>query len=160
MQDSHIEFSEFTVFNKFAQVAQRCLLTALHVPRHRKDGLNHCTLEFVATLIAKHTSEERQHRRLLGGELERQAADCIDDNDFELVANVRHKSADLLDKAVDTRLVACFQQRRDRIRSDTAVWIGNEALHVDIARLNRRRPHLRQFGERSHSCKLEHRAWR
>ena len=65
MQDSHIEFSEFTVFNKFAQVAEGCLLTAFHVPRHRKDGLNHCKLEFVATFIAKHTSEERQHRRLL-----------------------------------------------------------------------------------------------
>ena len=43
---------------------------------------------------------------MLGGELQAERADGIDNDDLEFVADFRHKASDLLDETVDRGFIA------------------------------------------------------
>ena len=58
------------------------------------------------THLAQHAAQKGHQAAVLGGELEAERADRRHDDDLEVVGDVAHEAADLLEQLVDARLVA------------------------------------------------------
>ena len=58
---------------------------------HVKDGFDDGPLEIISSLVPQHSTQERKHDALLARELEAQGPDGIDDDDLELVRDLRHE---------------------------------------------------------------------
>jgi hypothetical protein len=75
-----------------------------------KDGFHDCSLVLVAAFVAQDSRQEIEHERLLGRELEAKCSHGVDNNDFELVRDLGHESADLFHQTVNARLGTRLQE--------------------------------------------------
>jgi hypothetical protein len=124
---------------------------------HVEDSLNDRPLEIVSSLVAKNAGKEVEHDRLLRRELEAKSTNGADDDDLELVRNLRHEGRDLLHETVDGRLVSSLEEGRDGESRDATVVVVDELLHVEVANLDSVGVGLRELGESTDGGELESR---
>ena len=133
VEHTNREFCELAVLDELTQVRERLLLALPDELDHVEDGFDDRALKVVSALVAQDARQEREHRFVLGRELEAERADGVDDDDLELIADLAHEAADLLHEAIDGRLIAGLKQRRNSVGRNTAVRVRDKVLEVDVA---------------------------
>jgi hypothetical protein len=156
VQDLHRQEGELAVLDELGELRQAGLLGLGHVADQRQHRVHDGALVLEPPVLAQHARQEGQQRAVLGGELDAQRAHRLHHHHLELVGQLRHEAADLLEQPLHRRLVARLEQGGDGQGGDGAVGVGDERLHVDVAPRHRQRVRHGHRVEGAHRGEAQH----
>mmetsp|Transcript_19502 Transcript_19502/g.55769 ORF Transcript_19502/g.55769 Transcript_19502/m.55769 type:complete len:338 (+) Transcript_19502:1117-2130(+) len=130
VEDLGRERGELAVLDELAEVEEPGFFRVRDAVNELQDGVYHNLFEIKAAFVAQDGAEKVEQDTLLGRELDAERADSADNNNFELVCNIRDEAGDLLHELFDGVLRAGLEKGRDRQGRDTLVRVSDEGLHV------------------------------